>query len=167
MAVGQVSSTNYDNWQLIATNTTTSGTTSSFTGLTGYKKYLVTIEGVVFASNTHLTMTFNSSTANYVSSFAAENQSSTARYTTSGTTNLRFTSTSTTTFKGSVQIDNILAGPKLVTLNLLAHGAGGDDIVQGTGFWNDTAAITQINFTSSGGSTAFTAGTISLYGIAA
>jgi hypothetical protein len=166
MAVGQVSSTNYDNWQLIATNTTTSGTTSSFTGLSGYKKYLVTIEGVVFASSTQLTMTFNSSTANYVSSFAAENQSTTARYPTSASTNLRLAATSTNSFKGLVQIDNILAGPKLVTLNLIAHGTG-DDIVQGTGFWNDTAAITQINFTSSGGSTAFTAGTISLYGIAA
>ncbi len=167
MAVGQVSSVNYDNWQLIATNTTTSGTTSSFTGLSGYKKYLVTVNGVTFAADTSLVMTFNSSTADYVSSFAAENQSTTARYTSSGTTNLRFSNTTTRTFKGLVEINNILAGPKLVTLNLLAHGAGGDDIVQGTGFWNDTAAVTQINFTSTSGSTAFTAGSISLYGLAA
>jgi hypothetical protein len=43
MATGTVSSISGDNWQLVATNTPTSGTTNTttFSSLSGYKKYLV------------------------------------------------------------------------------------------------------------------------------
>jgi len=166
MATGTVSSTNYDNWQLIATNTTTSGTTSSFTGLAGYKKYLVTINGVNFNSNSAFVMTFNSSSANYASAYSAENPSTSARPTYDGDSYLRFNNTSTTVFRGLLQIDNLLAGPKLVTANITATGAT-NETVHGIGFWNDTAAVTQINFTSASGSATFIAGSISLYGLAA
>jgi hypothetical protein len=166
MAVGQVSSTNYDNWQLIATNTTTSGATSSFTGLTGYKKYLVLVDGVTFASAAAFVMTFNSSSTNYASAYSAENQSTTARSTYSGSLYLRFNNTTNTSFRGILQIDNILAGPKLITADITTNGTT-DETIHGMGFWNDTAAVTQINLTSANGSTAFTAGSISLYGLAA
>ena len=64
MAVGQVSSLTGDNWQLIATNTPTSGTSTSFTSLSGYRKFRLIWSALVFADVATLLCRFNSDSTN-------------------------------------------------------------------------------------------------------
>lgn len=45
MAVGTVSSVEQDNWQLIATNTPSAASSSSFTSISGYKKLMLVFSG--------------------------------------------------------------------------------------------------------------------------
>ena len=62
MAVGTVSGINEDSYQLIATNTTTSGSTTTFSSLDSYKKLILSWQGVTQSAGPML-MTFNSSTS--------------------------------------------------------------------------------------------------------
>jgi hypothetical protein len=157
MATGQVSSITSDNWQLIATNTTTSGTTSSFS-FSGYKRLLLTWN-VNTAASSNIYFLLNGATTNYgggtwVNEYNGQfNVSNTAIY-----------------INGIVQsgnkdgyciIENAAAGaPKLV--NGFDNENGYVSTIASS--WNNTAALTSLAITTS---SAFNAGSISLYGIAA
>ena len=60
MAVGTVSALEPNQWQLISTQSATSGTTITFSSLSGYKTYLLTFEGVACASAATIFVRFNS-----------------------------------------------------------------------------------------------------------
>lgn len=71
MAVGTVSGSTSDNWQLIATNTPSAASSSTFSSISGYKTLMLVYSGTFTASgngtNTEFRLTFNSDTtlANY------------------------------------------------------------------------------------------------------
>lgn len=157
MAVGTVSSVSGDIWQLIATNTTTSGTTTTFSGLSGYKKYMAVFNITQSAGDTFYCR-INGSTANKdYNGFFVTAGSSRANYNFGGF-NLTV-STAQTSKDGSFIITD---ADKSVPKNVEA--LGDYYMGYGKGVWNNTDAITSIVF---GNSTAtFTAGTIALYGIA-
>ena len=165
MAVGQVSSTNYDNWQLIATNTPTSGDTTSFTGLSGYKRYLITFNSPTFSGITGLRLTFNSSSTNYSAVAWGRTQSATSVSSIRGQTFIPLSNgNSGNTFLGQIFIDNLLAGPKIISGDMSEDSAGSAVIVSGN--WNITDPITSIQIFASSAVT-YASGSISLYGIAA
>ena len=137
-----------DTWTLIATNTPTSGTTSTFSSLSGYKKYLLVGEAVT-GTNGALRVTFNGSATNYISvihNIAAE------------TTFLIFT-LNNTNVSGYMSIENVNNnGPKVTS------GTDGNGYTPVSGIWNNTDPITSITVTRT---TAYTGGTLKLYGVAA
>lgn len=67
MAVGTVSSVDGDVWQLIATNTPSAVTSSTFSNISGYKKLMLTYQISTFSASTNLNLRFNndSTTGNY------------------------------------------------------------------------------------------------------
>ena len=150
MATGQVSSITGDTWQLIATNTPTSGTTTTFSSITGYKELWIIWTGVVGAANT-LNMTFNSTSTGYSSFVVGWDRSTTAIY---------LSTDSSTSVHGFVKIKDVnsTTGPKMT------EGMEYQNAARTTGVWNNTSAITTITITKN---SAFTAGTFTLYGIAA
>ena len=157
MATGTVSSVNYDNWQLIQTNTPTSGTTSSFTSLSGYKKFMLTFNQINTASSATYRIRFNSDsgnnyghTATAAGSYASENSSILLLgYVTGGP------------HSGYVLIDDVLtSSPKRVEVGGSYYVGSGSK-----GIWLGTSAITSIEFSIS--TSSFSSGSISLYGIAA
>ena len=154
MATGTVSSTNITPWQLISTVTTTSGTTATFSSLAGYSKYMLCWNGVAMASGS-LLLQFNGTSTNYASLEANPNGYNgeiTAITLTGGGT----------TANGFIEIfDALSTGPKRtegVSIKVSYSGFL-------RGVWNNTSAITSMVITSNGG--AYTAGTWTLYGIAA
>ena len=156
MAVGQVSSISQDNYQLIATNTPTSGATTTFT-FSGYKKLILAWNGVACGGSI-LFMKPNNSGSGYSGGAWGNEQN--------GIFSIVDTQISLSARTGDVQsgcviIDNALAtAPKIV--NGTSDGNGYVYTVGGS--WNNTAALTSLVVGSLG---TFTAGTISLYGIAA
>jgi len=155
MATGQVSSISSDNYQLIATNTTTSGTTSTFT-FSGYKKLLLTYNTTA-GSNQNLSMLFNGSSTGYGGGTWVNEYNGTFNV---SNTVIYLNGVIASTHDGYVIIDNAAAGaPKLV--NGFSNENGYVSTIGSS--WNNTAALTGLVIT---GNVAFTAGSISLYGIA-
>ena len=150
-----------DTWTLIATNTTTSGTTSTFSSLSGYKKYMVAWEGVTRASG-RVTLTFNGITTNTYFGGVFLETGSTANQNTLDGIQCSWGGISGAT-NGFYLIDNVNNGaPKIVEGKATV---GSDDWTQvTTGGWLSTNSITSITFTSGG---AFSAGSMKLYGVAA
>ena len=146
MATSNVSALDQDTWQLVATNSPTSGTTSTFSSLSGYKKYMLVAENVT-GSNAELRVTFNGSTTGYIGTVLGYANSTT----------YLFLTLSNTTNHGYLIIENVNnGGPKLTTgLDYNAYVP--------TGMWTNTADITSITVTRS---SAYTGGTIKLFGIA-
>jgi hypothetical protein len=160
MAVNTVSTISYDNWQLINTVSTTSGSSVTVaTGISGYKRFLFVWSGVGQGTAVNLLATFNASATNYAA--GAISAGTTANLW--STTNIPLDSYSTTSGRGGyIYIENVLAAaPK--TWN----GWAIDDSIVSTlgGVWNNTSAITSVEIKLSGGT--FNAGSASLYGIAA
>ena len=157
MAVGQVSSTNYDNWQLIGTNTTTSGTSSSFSSISGYKRLMLTFNNINTAANAQYRIRFNSDTGNNYAYSARIDGSTTSEISYIGL--LGFVTTGP--HSGYVLIEDVLtSSPKRIEVGGSYYVSNG-----GKGIWLGTSAITTIEFSLS--ASAFNAGSISLYGIAA
>ena len=159
MDTSNVSALDQDTYQLIATNTTTSGATSTFSGLSGYKKYIVAFEGVSISASANIVLTFNGSTSNYWGGV-------TLAYSTNfqnGTSGIKLNwTTFTTGNNGIISIDNINNGaPKIVKGELVY---GNDYICDIRGGWTQADSITSITFTLASG--AFSAGSMKLYGIA-
>jgi len=147
MATGSVSALDQDTYQLIATNTPTSGTTSTFSGLSGYKKYILVAESVTGTSGA-LRVTFNGSATNYISVINAV---------ATETTFLVF-ALNNTNVSAYINIENVNNnGPKVT------NGIDGGGYTLVSGIWNNTDPITSITVTRT---TAYTGGTIKLYGIA-
>ena len=162
MAANTVSTTTINPWQTIATVTASGTSTTVITGLTGYKTLMVAYNGINTSSASYRILTFNNSTTGYASQVhdgANQNFANTGiildAYATAGGIS-----------DGNIIINDVLSsGPKTTSGPAISgNGAAGGNA---TGAWNNTAAITSIQFTTTGGSQSFTAGTITLYGIAA
>lgn len=163
MATSNVSALDQDTWQLIATNTTTSGSTSSFTGLTGYKKYMLAYDNVSLNTTNSSYLQFNSDTGNnYFGGLSLgetdgtfQNQKDRIKLNYSGIY---------TILSGLIVIENVNnAGPKMVSGRI--NGRQNDDwVIPIFGGWLTTDTITSMVITAGTGS--FSAGTIKLYGIA-
>lgn len=158
MAVGTVTGLEpADNWQLIATNTVTSGSTTSFTGLSGYRKLMVTFKGVTLNASNWLYLRFNSDSTggNYGSTVGLYTSAGGSRtdnsillngYADTGMTGYAvFNSTDKTT-------------PKFL------EDAGGSALGYSNGIYLGTSAITAVEVFSGA---QYTAGSIAIYGIAA
>lgn len=165
MAVGTVSSSTVDNWQLIATNSPTSGTTSTFSGLSGYKRYLVVFNGVTISANGILCLQFNGNTSNYFGGGLGNN--STGGNASQGLTSklMMGAAAQDNLFNGHIFIENLLSGPKIANGFMFTGNAQNLGALVNGG-WNDTSAVTSIVIGMNSSQT-FSAGTISLYGIAA
>ena len=152
MAINTVSGAEPNQWQLISTNTTTSGTSSSFTGLSGYKRYMAVIN-CGFTSTAQFNATINGTSANYGYTVYGANTSD------ADVSKIRLIASASSIHTGYLIINDAdKAVPKTLTQAGYYYGAKGD------GIWDNTAAVTSISFTVD---TAFTSGTIKLYGIPA
>ena len=157
MATGSVSALDQDTWQLIATNSPRTGSETTFSGLSGYKKYMLSFDGLANTSGGGMGLRFNGSSSKYY-----------------GGTVIAFTATYASTFSyihlyynasgltGNVIVDNVNNGaPKIVDGILNAQSAG--EICYTKGGWLITDPITSITVVANG---TYNAGSVSLYGIA-
>lgn len=163
MATGSVSALDQDTWQLIATNTTTSGTTSTFSSLSGYKEYLLAWSGVSTTSDGSSYLQFNSDTGtNY---FGGVNLGETDGTFQNKSDRIRLNYSSLrTTQSGYMSIKNVNNGaPKIVIGTLSGHSENNWQ-ANINGGWLTTDAITSIVITAGAGT--FSAGSMKLYGIA-
>lgn len=154
MAVSTVSSVDQEIWQLIATNSPTSGTTTTFSGLSGYKKYILAFAALNTTTNpSDYNMTFNSSSSDY----SSRAQAGTSGVTTTDSIRLARGNQ----MNGFFTIENVnLEIPKIVTG---VGAAGGSDAYQVLGSWNSTSAITSITITLGAGT--YNSGSVRLYGV--
>jgi hypothetical protein len=152
MATSTVSSTTGQGWVTIGTTTTTSGTSATlFSGIAGYKKLMLTWVGYNSSTSTsNEYLRFNGDTgANYAARLGAAANT--------GNTTIPLNASNSGARSGYLIIDNVIeAAPKIAIGNTPNY-----DI---NAAWFDTSALTSISLTSG---TAFTAGTWTLYGIAA
>jgi hypothetical protein len=161
MATGTVSTLAPNQYQLVATNSPTSGTTVTFSSLSGYKTYLLTFEHLGgFAAAPTVRVRFNGDSTNgkYVSVDVGTNGVE------RGDDNciLVFTGQATNGNSAFLTIENVLqTAPKYVD-GATTQNDGNALIIKGMYF--DTAPITSIAISTS---SAFVSGTINLYGIAA
>ena len=121
MATGSVSALDQDTYQLIATNTTTSGATSTFSGLSGYKKYIIAWEGVTQDTSGNAYLQFNSDTGNnyFGGIYLIDGTSNTFR---NKRDRVKLTwDNFNTTMNGYISIENVNNGaPKLIN-GILIH----------------------------------------------
>jgi hypothetical protein len=158
MAVGTVSSVDGDVWQLIATNTPSAVTSSTFSSVSGYKKLMITYQIPTLSSASIIYLRFNSdsTTGNYAGV--------TALYTTAGgtrdNTRLPISGYSETEAYGyAVIADTNKTTPKRI------EDMGGMQIGYGNGIYFGTSEISSVLvFTNT---TETMTGTIKLYGVAA
>lgn len=156
MATGTVSSVNQEIWQLIATNSPTTGTTTTFSGLSGYKKYILAFSALNSTNNpSDYQVTFNGSSSGYTS----RSESPTSAV--SSNSDIRIGRG--TALDAYLTIDNAnLEVPKIV------QGVGtpsGSDGYLVYGAWVTASAITSITITISAGT--YNSGSVRLYGVAA
>ena len=151
MAVGTVSSINDDVWQLIGSSSLTSGTSYSFTSISGYKTLMLTFKGVTTSANSYMAVRLNNdSTAGNYSQFTGESET---RFLVSGNAITR---------AGGVIIHNANQDvPHKVELTTYSAPEAAN-----LAFYLDPTAINRVDLISRE-SYAFTAGTVYLYGIAA
>jgi len=152
MATGSVSAIDREEYILIATNSPTSGSTSTFSGLSGYKKYLIIANAITGTANCQIKATFNNNTSNYFGML----QATTAIY--DGILCIHDSGASTGYFQLEVNYANSTTSPKICT------GFDRPSCQVTYGYWNNTSAITSIELVRSTGT--YTGGTFSLYGIA-
>jgi hypothetical protein len=160
MAVGTVSGVNLDEqWQLIATNTPSAASSSSFTSISGYKKFWLVYKNMSNSTNSEYYLRFNSD------STAGNYAGTTLWYSTyveADNTLVRLTAINTTATNvgGSAVIDNSFKDVHRVDVDASLYAS------KGTAIWmpSSPSDITSISFGSTAGT--FT-GTIYLYGIAA
>jgi hypothetical protein len=163
MATGQVSSITGDNWQLIATNTPTSGTSTTVSSITGYKRLMIVVKNITMTSATYYSiLTFNSDTGNNYSSLTVNGSLSDNRR---NAVTFDISNSATGARSGVLYVENVLGiGAKTFTGTT---GNVTNGYAQTSGAWINDSAITSVTFTSVAGTNTFTAGTFSVYGIAA
>ena len=159
MAVGTVSGVNPDEqWQLIATNTMSAATSTTFSSLSGYKTYIIVTKNLTQSGASYGIIRFNgdSTAGNYGSSAFWDNGQN--QYTNTGIASWGFAGGGVGGFTTYTIVRNAdSALPKITeTHGYLTHN--------GNGIWVNTSAITSISFTASTGT--FT-GDVLLYGIPA
>jgi hypothetical protein len=161
MAVGQVSSLTGDNWQLIATNTPTSGTSTSFTSLSGYRKFRLIWSALAFGSSADLLCRFNSDSTNKYIGAASGYSSSTSKGWSSAAT---VSGSSISTHYGFLDIEDVdKTFPKKMQGAWDNQSVGVGDVLNG--IYIGSSAITSISLEDSSGNT-ISAGTVYLYGLA-
>lgn len=160
MAVGQVSSKNIDNWQLISTFTVSSSANNQViaTGISGYKTLLLATNGWTNSASAILGIYFNGdiTSGNYGSSVwgggTGGGSDSYIRLSYYGAENPG---------PGYVRIENASNTTIPKTTSSVGSERWG---TVANGFWNNTAAITSITAYVTSGT--ITAGTFKLYGLA-
>jgi hypothetical protein len=159
MAVGTVSSVNDDVWQLIATNTPSAVTSSTFSGISGYKKLMLTYQIPTLSASTNLALRFNSDST-------AGNYGSTAGlYTTAGGAR-----TNSKIFLLGYAVDTEAYGYIVIadankTTPKWVEDIGGQQTGYGNGIYFGSSEISSILVLTD--TTQTMTGTLKLYGIAA
>jgi hypothetical protein len=159
MAVGTVSGIDSEVWQLIATNTPSAVTSSTFSGISGYKKLMLTYQMPTLSASTNLSLRFNgdSTAGNYAAT--------TGLYTTAGgarSNNRLFLlgyAVDTEAYGYIVITETNKTTPKWV------EDIGGQQTGYGNGMYFGTSEISSILVLTD--STQTMTGTIKLYGVAA
>ena len=150
MAVGTVSSVSGDVWQLIGSSSPTSGTSVSFTSIAGYKTLMLAFKGITTAATSYMIVRFN-------------NDSSSGNYSVgSGNETSIILATNGTTARGGATI--VYDADKTVPHKI--ERSNYDATHTDLAFYTDPVAITRVDLISREAS-AFTGGTVYLYGIAA
>jgi len=159
MAVGTVSGANLDEqWQLIATNTPSAATSSTFSSLSGYKMYMIVYKNLSHTAATYALVRFNgdSTTGNYGSSAWWVNTLNS--YDATGILAWGYGGDAVSNRTGIVTVTNANQSvPKHVDVK-------GYITQMANGVWVGNEPITSISFSVPAGTMT---GTIYLYGIAA
>jgi hypothetical protein len=159
MATSNVSALDQDTYQLIATNTPRTGSSTTFSSLSGYKKYIIAFDGLGGSSAGGMNMTFNGASTLYYggthiaggTTYQAENSNIQLGY---NVANLR----------GTVTIENVNNGaPKIVNGITNYDYQSNTEINYVIGGWTNASAITSITINCGG---TYNRGSVSLYGIA-
>ena len=158
MAVGTVSALEPNQFQLISSQSATSGTTITFSNLSGYKTYLITLENLSFSTAPLIRVRFNSDST--AGKYMGDIIAGSFEYTTD-TGIYAIAEISATKNSAYLYVYNALeSSPKRVEgANLMGLTYGG--FLEG--MWFDTSAITSISCVST---QTYSSGTIKLYGIA-
>ena len=161
MATGSVSAIGGDEWQLIATNTPTSGTSTSFTNISGYSKLRLIWNTLTFAADAMLICRFNSDSGqNYIgaaSGFGANTSES-------WSTAVALNGNNAGPYAGYLDIEdaNKTFPKKLQGVWSFRTGTYGDTL---NGIYIGSSAITSISLSDESSNT-ISSGTVYLYGIA-
>jgi hypothetical protein len=153
------SATASDNWVQISSVTPTAGvTTLSFTSIAGYKKLMLTINGVTLASSGNISLRLNNDSAsNYV-------KTSSSAQSAFGTSILLNTNTASA-ITAVVEVNSTdNTGLKTLSGNSATTAVGAYEYMI-RGLYLASASITQVNLVSSQNFNAV--GTVALYGVAA
>jgi hypothetical protein len=158
MATSSVSALDQDTWQLVATNTPTTGSSTTFSSLSGYKRYMLAFDNLANSSGGGMNMTFNSASTKYYGGTAIHGQ---ATYQTDFSyIHLYYNASG---LRGTLTIDNVNnGGPKIVD-GVLMSQANNSEICFVRGGWLTTDTITSISINCGG---TYSSGTVKLYGIA-
>lgn len=162
MATGQVSSLTGDNWQLIATNTPTSGTSTSFTSISGYSKLRLICSNLAFGgSSAQLLCRFNSdSGSNYIGAASGYSSATSEAWSTAAT----LVGGANTNHYIFIDIENVdKTFPKRIQGVWGDQSTGIGDVING--IYIGSSAITSITLLDSSGNT-IAGGTVYLYGLA-
>jgi hypothetical protein len=156
MAVGTVSTANTDNWALLSTQTVTSASSISFTGLSGYGTLLFTFNTLLSSTSGGICLRFNNDSGQNYAGWSAYNSSQTDNTTDSIVVSYL---NSSTTHSGYAKVFDA----QNTTVPKTTEGAGRLS-APNKGIWMSTSAVTSMQVVSDNGG-AFT-GTVSLYGLA-
>jgi hypothetical protein len=161
MAVGQVSSKNIDNWQLINTLTVSSSANNQViaTGISGYKTLLLVVNNWTSSASANFGIYFNGDTTagNYGSGgWGGGTGGGADSYIRVSYFNR------TTPGTGYVRIEN--ASNTTIPKTTFAAGDSGTWVDSASGIWNSTAAITSVTAYVTSGT--IDTGTFKLYGLA-
>lgn len=158
MATSNVSALDQDTYQLIATNSPRTGSTTTFSSLSGYKKYIVAFDGLANSSGGGMGLRFNASTSGYYGGTVI--YGSTTWSATNSYIHLYYNASGV---RGAVTIDNVNNGaPKIVSGTTMSQ-ADNSEMCYVEGGWLTTDVITSITILANG---TYNAGSVSLYGIA-
>jgi hypothetical protein len=157
MAVGTVSGVDNDVWQLIATNTPSAATTTTFSSISGYKKLMITFQ-VTLSTADRMYVQFNgdSTANNYGMATALYANNNGAR----SSDRFNLMAFADGTANGYMVIaDTDKTTPKWI------ERMGGNGTTGGNGLYFGTSAVSSASIATDNGYTI--TGTIKLYGIAA
>jgi hypothetical protein len=160
MATSTVSALDQDTYQLIATNTPTSGSTTTFSSLSGYKKYMLSFDLLTQSSGGTIALQFNGINSKYYG--GVHIAGSTTYQASNDYIYLYYNAGS---IKGVVEIFNVNNGaPRIVDgVTNYQSGATSGEICFVKGGWYNTTPITSISILCNG---TWTSGSVSLFGIA-
>lgn len=156
-----------DNWELIATNTPTTATQSTFSSIAeNYSKLLVTVDVTHSSSTTPIVLTFNNSTSGYLCFGSYGFVNSTVGIFNTSSTSGHILASANGSYGGTASLGFAIiesaqtTGGKIIKSWGQAGGGGYPMSLEVNGFWAGTAAITEIDIDGPS-----MTGTIKLYGV--